>query len=59
MCICVRVFYNVCLYVFFYVGICVSKCIVCVSGYDPLTFSSLSFSFLIGKEFYGPSYLKC
>ena len=29
---------------------------MCVSGYDPLTFS---FSFLIGWEFYGPNYLKC
>ena len=37
----------------------VTECIVCVSGYDPLTFSFLSFSFLIGWEFYGPNYLKC
>ena len=39
--------------------IIVTECIVCVSGYDPLTFSFLSFSFLIGWEFYGPNYLKC
>ena len=40
-------------------SICVSECIVCVSGYDPLTFLSRPFSFLIGWEFDGPSYLKC
>ena len=28
-----------------------------VSGHDPLTFSFLFFSFLIGSEFYGPNYL--
>ena len=38
---------------------CVTKCIVCVSGYDLLTLSFLSFFFLIGLEFYGPNYLKC
>ena len=37
----------------------VTECIVYVSGYDPLTITLLSFSFLIGWEFYGPSYLKC
>ena len=37
----------------------VTECIVCVSGHDPLTFSFLSFSFLIGWEFDGPNYLKC
>ena len=37
----------------------VTECIVCVSGYDPLTFLSCPFSFLIGWEFYGPNYLKC
>ena len=30
-----------------------------VSGHDPLTFSFLSFSFLIVWEFYGPNYLRC
>ena len=35
----------------------VTECIVCVLGQDPLTFSFLSFSFLIAWEFYGPSYL--
>ena len=37
----------------------VTKCIVCVSGYDPLTFSFLSFSFLTGWKFNGLNYLKC
>ena len=39
--------------------IIVTECIVYVQGNDPLTFSFLSFLFLIGCEFYGPSYLKC
>ena len=30
-----------------------------VPGHDPLIFSFLSFSFLIGWEFYGPYYLRC
>ena len=30
-----------------------------VPGHDPLIFSFLSFSFLIGWEFYGPNYLRC
>ena len=30
-----------------------------VPGDDPLIFSFLSFSFLIGWEFYGPNYLRC
>ena len=42
----------------------VTECVVCVSGYDPLTFLSYPFPFwlggsLIGWEFYGPNYLKC
>ena len=37
----------------------VTECIVYVPGHDPLIFSFLSFSFLIGWEFYGPNYLKC
>ena len=40
-------------------NIYVTECIVCVSGYDPLTFSFLlSFLFLIEWELYGPNYLK-
>ena len=38
------------------VGGDVTECIVCVSGYDPLTFF-FSLSFLIGYEFYDPNYL--
>ena len=30
-----------------------------VPGHDPLIFSCMSFSFLIGWEFYGPNYLRC
>ena len=30
-----------------------------VPGHDPLIFSFLSFSVLIGWEFYGPNYLRC
>ena len=37
----------------------VTECSVCVSGYYPLTFLPCPFSFLIGWEFYGSSYLKC
>ena len=39
-------------------NIVVTECIVCISGHDPLIFSFLSFSCLIGWEFYGPNYLK-
>ena len=40
------------------VSINVTECIVSVSGYDPLTFLSCPFLFLIGWEFYGPNYLR-
>ena len=37
-----------------------TKCIVCVQGLDPLTFSFCRpFSFLIVWDFCGPNYLKC
>ena len=36
----------------------VTECFVCVQGHVPLTFSFLSFFFLIGWEFYGPYYLQ-
>ena len=42
-----------------YLNESVTECIVCVPGHDPLIFSFLSISFLIGWEFYGPNYLKC
>ena len=40
-------------------GLCNRVCCIHVPGHDPLIFSFLSLSFLIGWEFYGPNYLRC
>ena len=38
-----------------WIGGDVTKCIVCVSGYDPLTFLSGRFPFWLGRSFMAPT----
>ena len=59
VCVCVCVFVVHFVRFIFYNTLCNQVYCIHVRGHDPLIFSFLSFSFLIGWGFYGPNYLRC
>ena len=59
VCVCVFVVHFVRFIFNFYNTWCNQVYCIHVRGHDPLIFSFLSFSFLIGWGFYGPNYLRC